>query len=164
MINQNEFYSKNDEPKKYSKFRVWRKIRSEIRSTKSKRMELRSFALGFATALLAIFAFAGVFNLYTQLTIERLPQQVKINNAYKSAIDEFEKILPVKSFDPNQDVDLVLASQLEKMNDINTAINTIKNERNDRDFSKINMQRLRLLYKMKLETIEQIIKIEEGGK
>lgn len=53
------------------------------------------------------------------------------------------------------------SSKKEKLVYVNEAINELQNEYNKNDYSKLKLERLYSLYKMKLEILEEINAMEE---
>lgn len=165
MIDKKDFYGQNDYPLKPEKQKMWRRISKELKSESKKLLgdiELRSFIFGLAAAVIAFFTLTGVYTTIKNLSDEKLPDQVKINNVYKKVVADFEKALPIASDKTNRTVkvDDWISSRHEEMKNINTAITEISNDLQQKDFSPLKQKRLRELYRLKLKIIDEIIELE----
>ncbi|OGU54959.1 MAG: hypothetical protein A2V66_10175 [Ignavibacteria bacterium RBG_13_36_8] len=165
MINPNDFYSKDEIPGFNRRQKMWRGISKSIKREKEKflrRLEFRSFILGIAASGIAFFTIIGVYTSVKNLSETKLPDQIKINNAYRNAINDFEKALPVavNNGDRSVQVDDWISSRKEQMENLNNAIYELSTESQIRDFSPLKQQRLWELYRLKLKILDEMIELE----
>ena len=166
MIEPKDFYSNEDYPGKVSKFKMWRRI---LKGTSSERktilggIELKSFTIGIATAVILFFTITGIYATFSKAVENKLPDNIKINNAYRNAIDDFEKALPIALAGKERTVkvDDWISSRTEEMHNLNTAIFEISDNSKTRDYSPLKQKRLREFYRLKLKIIDEIIELEE---
>lgn len=163
MIDPEEFY-KYDSPDANSKHRMWRTIENEIKPIRIHSgyfFDRRSFAMGMGAALIIIFAAIGVYTVINQLVYINTPTNLKLNSAYLSAIKQIETTMPRgNNITGSVEVDEYIAIQKEELKEIDEAINSFHDEYPEHDYSKIKQERLRQLYKLKLDVLEKIIEME----
>lgn len=163
MIDKNEFYENSDEPNMQAKRQLWRGIRKEIIPSRDlfSMFDIRSYGLGFATAFLFLFAVIGMYTVGKTLIYENKPNELIINSSYQKAINEFEQLLPIIAKTNNTvQVDEFLQVKQEELKDIDVAIHQYVQEYSKGDLSQIKQDRLRSLYKIKLNVLEGIIAME----
>lgn len=162
MTHPNDFYSFTDGPNKDSQKRMWKNIKREVtpkRGLGFGSFEIKSFSFGFAAAILAFFAVVGFYSTISKLSEQKLPDHVRVNNAYFKAIADVEQVLPLVNKDDEKTiyVDDMIISRREELKDINSEIYRLGGE----DYSKIKQLRLREYYRLKLKIIDEIIAMEE---
>ncbi len=162
MIQPDEFYNKNDYPDSQSTGRMWNSIRNSLRRRRTpvfSFIDRRSFMFGAAAALLLWFAGIGIVSMVRQSVDTAKPGEERVDEAYLSAIEEFEKIIPSQSVQPGYyDVtNGYLTLQYKRLLDIDTAISDFKREIGSNDYSPLIRQRLRQLYRMKLAVIQELL-------
>ena len=165
MIDPNKFYSNEDKPGRFAKLKMWRRISKGISSQRKMifgGIELKSFTVGIATAVILFFTITGVYATFSKVVENKLPDNIKINNAYRNAIDDFEKALPIALADKERTVkvDDWISSRTEEMQNLNAAIVEIADNSRSRDYSPLKQKRLRELYRLKLKIIDEIIELE----
>ncbi len=165
MMDQNEFYAKKDIPGSFKKKKMWIKISRELSKNNSEDIQFidwRSFSFGIAAAVILFFTSVGIYTVINSIAENQKPQIVQLTDAYRSTISRLENILPenIKSNRP-VDVDEKILPKKEKLIYVNEAISELQSEHNKNDYSKLKLERLYSLYKMKLEILEEIIAMEE---
>jgi hypothetical protein len=165
MISKREFYKKNDVPGSFGKSRMWNNIRKELISNYlagDNSIEWRSFFYGIAAAVILFFTLVGFYTVLDTVSDNQKPQIVHITEAYRNTAAKLESIIPEKLMsDQSVDIDEQLLPKKEKLIYVNEAISDLQTEYNKNDYSKLKLQRLYSLYKMKLEILEEIIAMED---
>jgi len=165
MIHEKDFYGKNDSPGNFHKRRLWKNISREVFTNDSVEVNFidwKSFSFGIAAAVIVFFAAVGVYTVSNSIADKQKPQIVHLTEAYRSTVAMLENILPEEvSKDQNVDIDEKILPKKEKLVFVNEAISELQNEYNKNDYSKLKLERLYSLYKMKLEILEEIISTEE---
>ena len=163
MINPKEYYQE-DIPGSESKKRMWKNIKNEIKPVHNYSgylFDRKSFILGLGAAFVLLFAVIGMYTVVNQLMYRNTPPNLKLNSAYLSAIKQIETTLPRGNKNTGSvEVDEYIEIQKEELKEIDDAINSFRNEYPEHDYSKIKQDRLRQLYKLKLEVLEKIIEME----
>ena len=165
MIREKDFYEKNDMPGSFRKRRMWNKISGELfsrNSSDNKFIEWRSFSYGLAAALILFFTSVGIYTVVNTISENQKPQIVQVTEAYRNTVARLENILPenIKAGQP-VDIDEQLLPKKEKLLFVNEAISELQNEYDKNDYSKLKLERLYSLYKIKLGILEEIIAMEE---
>jgi hypothetical protein len=163
-MNANQFYPAGDHPSRQAKERMWDVIsKSTGKSiTVLAIRDVRSFAAGMAAAVMLLLSGTGLYSLVNRFVESREPQEVRFDDAYRSAIKEFEDILP-----PPVQVSSVetesgrLQSRFEQLRLIDSAISDLRSDISRTDLSPLKRSRLRQLYSMKLQVLQDII--QQGG-
>jgi len=166
MNKQNKFYDDNEYPNKELSEMMWEEIKHNITPIKKEfnfLIEKKSFAFGFAAAVLLLITSINLYTYLTSFTIRSEPEISKINRVYSQTINGMEKLLPAALFNETKivNVDKRLQADLENFSNVNQAINELKFEFVPDDISLIKQKRLRTLYQIKLKIIEQLILMEE---
>jgi hypothetical protein len=162
MITQDKFYSKEDHPTSESRTRMWNNINRELPKRKGSFlhiMDKRSFIYGIAASFILYFTALGVVGTIKQTIEQSQPQVVKVDNAYQSAIREFEKIAPQVKYTAaanrtGQDYASVRKDQLDNLD---ATIESLRKETPSGDLSPLLQTRLRQLYSMKLQILQDMI-------
>lgn len=167
MVKKDEFYNGSDFPGRKKRNEIWNNIETEISPDKGSLLRFfdqKSFAMGFAMALVLIFASIGAYKTIDSVLLERDSDLNKLNRIYSSAIDRFENELPLQlaNYNKSQKVDDFIFSGKEELQNINSAIYQLKTDWAEDDHSPIKQARLLRLYKMKLDLLEKLIVIEEN--
>jgi hypothetical protein len=165
MIDANEFYGKKNIPGSFKKRRMWNKIKNELSRVNSREInniDWKSFSFGIAAALILFFTSVGIYTVINAIAERQKPQIVQLTEAYKNTVTRLENILPekIKTNRP-VDIDEKIIPKKEKLVYVNEAISELQGEYNKYDYSKLKLERLYSLYKMKLEILEEIIAMEE---
>lgn len=165
MIHEKDFYGKNDFPGNYQKRKLWKNISKEVfknNSVEVNFVDWKSFSFGIAVAVIVIFASVGIYTVINTITENQKPQIVHLTEAYRSSVARLENILPERiKKDQTVDIDEQILPKKEKLVYVNEAISELQKEYNKNDYSKLKLERLYSLYKMKLEILEEIISMEE---
>lgn len=155
-----QFYTDNDRPSHEAKKRMWGVI---SRSTGPSRVlfairDSRSFFAGMAAAVLLLLSSTGMYFLANQFAESRQPNEVRFDEAYRSAIKEFEDVLPspvqVSSVETSGGR---LQSRIQQLALIDQAITELRIGIDRTDVSPLKRSRLRQLYSMKLQVLQDII-------
>ena len=165
MMRPDQFYASKDQPTGRSRNRMWRAIEREIaphRATLFFIADKRSFAYGIAAAVLLYLSTVGGITVLRQLVENAQPQEVRVDKAYRTAISEFERVVPDISSDLSRSPQATqeLSSRKVQMRLVDGAINELRREMNGNDISPIKRDRLRQLYSMKLQILQRMI--EQG--
>ena len=165
MKQEKDFYEKNDYPGSFQKRKLWKNISKEVFKNYSAEVNFidwKSFSFGIAAAVIIFFASVGIYTVVNNITEQQKPQIVHLTEAYKSTVARLEKILPERiKMDQTVNIDEQILPKKEKLVYVNEAINELQNEYNKNDYSKLKLERLYSLYKMKMEILEEIIAMEE---
>ncbi len=155
-----EFYTDDDHPSRETRKKMWAVI---SRSTGQSRplfaiRDSRSFFAGMAASLVLLLSGTGLYSLANQFLESRQPHEVRFDDAYRSAIKEFENVLPapipVVSSETNGGR---LQSRLQQLALIDDAILELRVGIDRTDVSPLKRSRLRQLYSMKLQVLQDII-------
>ncbi|MEK6755921.1 MAG: hypothetical protein AABZ02_07200 [Bacteroidota bacterium] len=162
MIKPDQFYTSDDQPTEAGRKRMWQAIESEIaphRATFLSIADKRSFAYGMAAAVLLYLSGVGALTVVRQLIENSQPTVVKVDNAYRSAITEFERVVPYVTATTSQSQQMAgeLSSRKEQIRLIDAAITELRLQTNENDISPVKRERLRQLYSMKLQILQQMI-------
>ena len=159
-----QFYPEGDHPSRHAKERMWDVIsKSTGKSiTVLAIRDARSFVAGMAAAAVLLLSGTGLYSLVNRFVESREPQEVRFDDAYRSAIKEFEDILPppvrVSSIETESGR---LQSRFEQLTLIDSAISDLRSDISRTDLSPLKRSRLRQLYSMKLQVLQDII--QQGG-
>jgi hypothetical protein len=160
MIRKEEFYRETaDKP---TRQRMWSAIRREIHPPRAAMFaigDLRSFCYGGIAAALLYFAGVGLVATVRERANDAKPRAVRLDEAYQSAIEDFEKIVPAMATGgataPNGGS--YVEGRKQQLASISAAIAALKSEMQLGDLSPLKQQRLRQLYGMKLTVLQQLI-------
>ncbi|MBI5215316.1 MAG: hypothetical protein HY960_06145 [Ignavibacteriae bacterium] len=160
MIEQ--FYSQHEHPDNETKTRMWRHIKKETTAPSSSLLYIeskRSFIYGIAAAVLLYFTSVGIYSTIQQKIENGKPQEVRFNEAYQSAIQDFEQVLPnlINGSFANEKEREYVQVRKEQLAKIDAAIATFYSERGTGDITPLAQSRLRNLYSMKLQVLQQMI-------
>jgi len=155
-----QFYRDDDRPSRLTKKRMWAAISrtmGEPRVVFAVR-DSRSFFFGMAAAVLLLLSAAGLYSLVNQFVESRQPQEVRFDDAYRSAISEFEDVLPSPVRVSSVETQSGRAqSRLDQLTLIDSAITELRADIARTDLSPLKRSRLRSLYSMKLRILQEII-------
>ncbi len=164
MIQPGLFYEGTGVPSDQRKQLLWRGISRAIagrQSGSSARFDRTSFLWGIAASFLLLFACIGFYATLNLIAEQNQPRQLKLERAYQSAIREFELVARTESDShiSNQNIEPrdVRAEQLKQLD---SAILRLRSEMRGKDLSPMLQSRLRSLYGLKLQTLQQMI--EQG--
>jgi hypothetical protein len=160
MIRKEEFYREfADKP---ARQRMWAAIRREMHPSRAGMFligDRRSFLYGAVVALLLYFAGVGIVATIRETANNAKPRAVRLDEAYQSAIDEFERIVPAMANDgASAPTDRTyIDGRKQQLASITSAIASLKSGTQLGDLSPLKQQRLRQLYGMKLTVLQQLI-------
>lgn len=161
MINKDKFYSEHM-PDIKAKSRMWKNIERKTKPEKKLFFILHTmpgFYYGMAAAVVLFFTFYGVYSFGRNLLYDMKPEEIKLNKAYQSAINEFEKVVPAVNTGNYYERDLYSA-KMEQLRQIETAILELRRETYNNDLTPLKQLHLRQLYVNKLKILLEII--EQG--
>lgn len=162
MIEKEKYYQTNELPDAETRRQIWKNIEKNIKPARATFLNIqdsRSFYFGMAASVVLIFFVIGFYTSAKALLYEFKPEEIKLNTAYQSAINEFEKVVPsVVSNIPTTSIKRsVVASKMEELNYINNAIEELRKENLNHDLSPLKQMSLRQLYINKLQTLQDIL-------
>jgi len=162
MIKPDKYYSKEDHPTSQSKKRMWYNISRKLASRKSSFLfipDKRSFIYGIAASFILYFAVLGIADRIKQTIEQSQPQVVKVDKAYQSAIREFEKIAPQVKYTAatNRTGQDYASVRKEQLDNLDATIESLRKETPFGDLSPLLQTRLRQLYSMKLQILQDMI-------
>lgn len=156
-----EYYQPNDLPDTMTKSKIWHAIEKEIiphRFSLFMITDKRSFVYGMAAALVLYLSSVGTFTLIKQFIENGQPSVVQVDKAYQSAIYEFEKVMPrATSLVHSPQNSGALLARKDQLKLLDTAINDLKSETSNIDVSPLKRTKLRQLYSLKLQILQQMI-------
>jgi hypothetical protein len=144
---------------------MWAAIRSQRPapgSVTSFAWDRRSFAFGMAASIILGLALYGGWSILREAFEASRPQPLRLEQAYVSAIREFEQIVPAAGGGASQSMQTVgqLTKRREQLELVDRAITDLRLQTNGTDLSPLKRDKLRQLYGMKLHILQQMI--EEG--
>ena len=160
MIESGSFYSKKDTPNKKIQERLWHSIADRITPTAAgpkKSFDRMSFLYGIAASFVVMFTCIGVYSTYRQVADVSLPQEIKTDKAYQSAIREFESVVYAKPNSASSERNNRNVLRKKQLNFLDDAINELRQETNSHDLSPLKRQRLHELYNLKLSLLQEIL-------
>ncbi len=162
MIDKSKFYSDDDSPTKKQQKKIWNGINRNINPREKIFLhinDMRSFYYGIAASVLFIFASIGAYTTAKNILYDMKPEEMKLDNAYQSAIHEFQKVVP--SFElasqKSENIKAFVNLKEEQLRFIDENISIIKGETGTTDLSPLKQLRLRQLYATKLKVLQEII-------
>jgi len=163
MIHPDSFYPKNDYPTPGQRRTMWINIRKTFLSSPKLFFisDRRSFVFGMAASFLLMFSAVGVYTTVKRAVEYGQPPEIKLDQAYQSAIREFEKVA-LQSTKTNQGglTQELLLTRTERLQMLEKAINELRKETNSNDLSEMKRARLRHLYGLKLKLLQEMV--EQG--
>jgi hypothetical protein len=165
MTEPRKFYAPNDLPTPESKRRMWHHIERHISPRRTSLLfvaDKRSFAYGMAAMVILYLATVGGVTVLRQLVERTQPAELKVDGAYQSAISAFERVMPsvMATASKTAPASARLASRQEQLRLLDATINDLRRQTNGTDLSPLTRERLRQLYSMKLQILQQMI--EQG--
>lgn len=165
MIKPEEFYDEGGSPRGRQKAKMWKIIRRNTTTMSSRSLMMwdrRSFAFGMAASLVLGLALYGGLSIVRQAVEASRPQPLRLEQAYVSAIREFEEVVPSLRVKGSQTVLVTgqLTQRREQLKLIDEAISAVRRQTNGTDLSPLKRDYLRQLYSKKLQILQQMM--EEG--
>lgn len=165
MIKPDDFYGEEGALREKQKNAMWNAVRRHTTAVSSRSLlmwDRRSFVFGMAASLVLGLAFYGSWTIVRQTVDASRPQPLRLEQAYVSAIREFEEVVP--SLPAKNPQTTLVAGQLtqrrEQLKLVDQAIAAMRRQTNGSDLSPLKRDHLRQLYSMKLQILQQMI--EEG--
>ena len=162
MINPNNMYREDDFPTGEERNSMWRKIEKSIAPVRTPIFfihDRRSFVYGIAAAFVLYFASFGAWQAVKQQMEGDLPVEIKVDQAYRSAIGALEEVIPVAL--PHQQTTPqdsgILSARQQQLQLLDTAIINLRKETGANDLSPVLRARLRQLYSLKLQVLQHMI-------
>lgn len=162
MIEPGDFYTADDVPDERSKEAMWRSVQRSTSSLRPRGLLIRdgrSFLYGMAASIVLGLAFVGAWTVARQALENAQPTPLRLEQAYVSAIREFERVVPsvtVNNADRPQ-VAGQLRDRQQQLALINAAIADLRKETNGKDLSPLIRERLRGLYSQELKILQEMI-------
>lgn len=158
MITPEEFYPKEHLLEGGRKKAMWRAIEAGIRPAR-RIVETRSFLYGMAAAVLVYFTSVGVLTTVRQSIERSRPEAVRLDDAYRSAIEGFEKVIPsvVPATGGKAQEENYIASRKAQLVSVDAAIEALRKETSAGDLSPLKRKRLRELYSLKLSILQEMV-------
>ena len=162
MIEKKEFYADEESPSSRKRDAIWRSIRRSAAPLRSEAWlvrDRRSFVYGMAASIILGLALIGAWTVAGQAFENARPQPLRIEQAYMSAIREFERVIPAVGTQTAQSPrssDL-LTDRKEQLKLIDAAISELRRQTNGTDLSPRVRERLRGLYSKELQILQQMI-------
>jgi hypothetical protein len=165
MIKPEDFYTPNELPNKQSTNAMWQSIRRSSSRDRTEPMlvkDRRSFLYGMAATVLLGLALVGAWTIARQTFENSQPQPLRLEQAYVSAIHEFERVMPSVNVNTVQYSRGAgqLSQRHAQLRLVDAAITELRRQTNGTDLSPLKRERLRDLYSKKLQILQQMI--EEG--
>ncbi len=165
MKNKKKFYGDDYSIPFRTKSRIWRNVKRDLRPERKSLLsviEFRSFAIGMAAAVILFFTVVGVETTLSGYIESKRPVTQKINNVYSETIDRFEKTLPIVSVDASASTkdQRLIPVKMEELRTIDEAIKIFKDDQGKNDNSPLKQTKLRELYKMKLQLLNELLAME----
>ncbi|TAK53089.1 MAG: hypothetical protein EPO24_14830 [Bacteroidetes bacterium] len=162
MIQPETFYEDNEHPGTSSKHRMWKHIQRETRTPGGSVFFIadgRSFIYGIAAAVILYFTSVGAYTTIMRSLENAKPEILRLDEAYQSAIEDFEKIVPQVAYssatsDRERNYLEVRKEQLQK---IDAAITALRKEIGGGDVSPLARKQLRQLYVLKLTVLQELV-------
>lgn len=162
-MNPDQFYRKEDLPTHWERRDMWNRIeaRMRTRATFLSIPDRRSFFYGIAAAFVILLSGFGLSALIGRFAVPDQPEELRFDEAYQSAIREFEEVLPAvsRSGETDRGRDL-LQVRRQQIDMLDAAIVELRSEMKRTDLSALKRSRLRQLYALKLQVLLNII--EQG--
>lgn len=158
-MNSDHFYRESDSPTSQEKRRMWKHIGQAVHPPTGLRIaDRRSFVYGMAAAFLLLFSSYGAYHTVLHVTDTRTPAALRFEEAYRSAIDGFENVLPaaINAADPERSPG-ISDIQRQRLALIDAAIREMQMDMNRTDLSPLKRSHLRQLYILKLQAMFDII-------
>jgi hypothetical protein len=152
------FYAGGDHPSEKQRKRMW----SAVAKTLPRRPfifipDLRSFSYGVAAAAVVYFAAVGVSATVGTMVAGGKPEAVRLDEAYQSAIEQLERVAPRAVANRDGVAAPSLAARHSELDNINAAIRDLQALTGGRDLSPLKQKRLRQLYSLKLQVLQDMI-------
>ncbi len=161
MTEPESFYSKRDYPSSTMKHSMWSAIERSVfpgRQPGFFGLERRSFVFGMAAAIVLVFAAVGVYTTARNAIELTRPQTIRFDQAYQSAIREFEQVALTESQSSKTTAQAGLASaRRDQLRSFDVAIVELKEGTNSKDLSPLKHELLRQLYAQKLKLLQEMI-------
>ena len=162
-MNKDQFYNDSDSPSPTARGRMWNNIMTETRVPSSFLSigDRKSFLYGMAASLILLLSIAGLSSIVEKSVHAGQPAEIQFDDAYRSAIAEFEEVLPaITSSSLSGSMTELLRAKERQLALIDAAINELRSDLLRHDLSPVKQARLRRLYSMKLLVLQELI--EQG--
>ncbi|HEY4612601.1 MAG TPA: hypothetical protein VII11_06430 [Bacteroidota bacterium] len=162
MIDPKNVYRQDDVPTGKERQNMWRAIEQGIAPSRTPLFfihDRRSFVYGIAAAFVLYFASLGAWQVVKQNIEDQQPAEIKVDQAYRSAIGALEQVLPVATpmVHDTSDASGALSARQQQLLLLDAAIAELRKETGTTDLSPVKRARLRQLYSLKLQILQQMI-------
>jgi hypothetical protein len=169
MIDPKKYYNEDENLSNSSKSKMWNAILPALKKEKNKiifSIDRKSFAYGFAFAILLAFTSVGIYSLISGITYRNMNADDKISRAYLDASKKMEQSLSIINQIKNSEVKIanVLTVKKEQLDVLNKEINQLQNMGIADQFTSIQKIKLRELITMKINLINDMVELKERMK
>lgn len=167
MIRPEDFYRSDETLDRSRRKAIWRAIEASLGKVGVKSIafipDRRSFLFGVAAAVIVYFASVGVLTTVRKAIEHSTPEAIRLDDAYETAIEGFEKIVPSVSAGAagNRGAEEYLSTRRSQLEGLDAAIDAMRKETPGADLSPLKRKRLRELYGLKLRILQEIV--EDGN-
>lgn len=158
-----QFYRDEDDPSPAARKRMWNIVATRTNASMPflSIRDGRSFLYGMAASFLLLLSVAGAWTILERTMRAYQPAELRFDSAYQSAIEEFENALPSLSLSSRgvEKTEAVKA-KFQQLVLIDAAIKDLRSDLAHTDLSAVKQSRLRQLYSMKLQVLQDLI--EQG--
>jgi hypothetical protein len=165
MIEAEKYYSQEDAPSRATQQKIWNGIKKSIHPGSRSFFlipDKRSFFYGIAASIMVYLSSVGIYHVVSDAIDRSQPAVVRFDQAYTSAIMEFERVIPSAVPAAMQSPQSIGRKKIfeEQLKLIDVAIGELRIETNHNDWSILKRARLRNLYSIKLQILQKMI--EQG--
>src|SRR5579862_3288666 len=159
MITPETFYSGDDYPGSHRKKEMWNAVNKRTEPHEARMFDTKSFAYGIAASIVLYFASVGAYTTAKQAMVKSQPAEVRLDNAYQSAVQELEMVVPqaVTQLRGTETMRQYVDLRTAQLKEIDSAIVDLRSEISTGDLSAMKQERLRHLYSMKLRVLQAMI-------
>jgi hypothetical protein len=154
------FYAEGEQPTPDQRKRMWHAVRRDASGKRSRLMfipDARSFAYGIAASVLMYFSAVGVVSTVRNSIAGAAPEAVRLDEAYQSAIEQFERVVPRLVASTDAKARPAIAEREAELSRMNAAIAELRLATGEGDLSPLKQRRLRQLYSLKLQVLQAMI-------
>ena len=153
------FYSKDELPSGEQREKMWVEVRGAVVRKRPLVFipDLRSFSYGIAASGLIYFSAVGLLSTVRNSITNAKPDAVKLDEAYQSAIAGFERVVPRMVASRDASASPSLTARQDELQSLNAAITELRSVAGEGDLSPLTQRRLRQLYSLKLQVLQQMI-------
>ena len=161
-MNEEKFYSEQDQPSPFQKEMMWENIESEISANKNARIlfHWKSFLIGNAAAILLIFSSIGVVSTYNNF-FDRSSTEEQVYETLNTATKQLQHLTPLLIQQASEQNKNSIESTATAIAEIDKLINEIKSDMLINGSSPAKETSLKRLYATKLDFYKKILLNQE---